>query len=181
MTELQGGSYKAFNTIYELYSRRVYAYALQAVKSRHTAEEIVQDVFVNLWKYHERINPDKKLDTLIFTIARRYRINAFRALVNSPVFEDYVEYQNALPHEDASRIEYDEFLRDVHMALLRLPESARRVVYMSRIRSMSNSEISTELNISEKTVRNLLSSGLKLLRSELGKLISIIILIYIMQ
>ena len=43
--ELRKGSYQAFDTIYRMYSKRLYAYSLQLTKSPEASEEIVQEVF----------------------------------------------------------------------------------------------------------------------------------------
>lgn len=117
MLDLSKGSLKAFDRIYELYARKLYAYCFQCTQSRQITEEIVQDVFVNLWRYHADIDPQRSLSTLLFTIARRYRINAFRSIVNSPVYEDYLDYRDTIASESHPGIEYTEFLADIHTAL----------------------------------------------------------------
>ena len=43
---LKNGSYKAFERIYQMYAKRLFAYSLQFTKSQEESEEIVQDVFM---------------------------------------------------------------------------------------------------------------------------------------
>jgi len=169
MWEMRRGSIKAFNTIYELYSKPVFHYCLRLSKSRVSAEELVQDVFVNLWQYHEKINPSLSLSNLVFMIARRYAANLFRLTVNSPVFEDYVDYYNSIGCEDNSKLEYDQFLAHIRRAVSNLPESQRNIVELSRFEGLSNNEVAARLGISEKTVRNQLSIALSKLREKIRK------------
>lgn len=178
MLELKNGSLKAFDRIYDLYARRLYAYCYRCTRSRQDSEEIVQDVFVNLWRYHTEIDPSRSLSTLLFTIARRYRINAFRSLVNSPVYEDYLDYRDAIASDSQAGIEYTEFVADIHKALRKLPDRQRRIIILSKFKNMNHSEIGHKLNISEKTVRNLLSTGLKTLRNELKHILPHIIILW---
>lgn len=47
--QLRKGSMKAFDEIYELYARRLFAFCLKYTKSKENAEEIMEDTFVWLW------------------------------------------------------------------------------------------------------------------------------------
>ena len=168
MTDLKAGSVKALNAIYDRYARRLYAFIIPWVKSSQDTEEIVQDVFVNLWKYHKDIDPSRSLEALLFTIAQRYRINAVRSLTASPVYEDFLEYSNKLKSEDSDKLEYDDFLEQLKKAINSLTPSQKEIVKMSKFDNLSNGEIAEKLGISEKTVRNTLSAGLKTLRTLLS-------------
>ncbi len=166
--ELKNGSTKAFDTIYHRYVKRIYAFCYPYLKSRQVTEEVVQDVFLNLWRYHERIDPERELSTLLYTVARRYRINAMRTVINEPVYEDYVAYQNDLRHDDHCPLEYDDLRRRVLMLAAKLPQTQRKVFMLSRFKNQNVNEISRELNLSEKTVHNQLSLALKAMRSALN-------------
>lgn len=172
--ELKNGSTKALELIYHMYVRRVYAYCFPYIKSRQITEEVVQDVFLNLWRYHERIDPERELSTLIYTVAKRYRINAMRNVINEPTYEDYVVYQNDLHHEDASMLEYDDLRQRILTLASKLPKTQRKVFMLSRFNNKDVKEISRELNLSEKTVHNQLSLALKKLRQGLEVLTVVI-------
>lgn len=176
---LRDGSAKAFDMIYHRYVRRLYAYCYPYLKSRQVTEEVVQDVFVNLWRYRDRIDPQRELGVLLYTIARRYRINALRAVINEPVYEDYVAYQNDLRHEDHCALEYDDLRRLVLAEAARLPLTQRRVFMLSRFNHKNVDEIARELNLSEKTVHNQLSLALKSLRRIIGATQSVVTFICI--
>ncbi len=168
---IKGGSVRAFNIIYELYARKLLNYINVATPTPEDAEEIVQDIFVSLWNQRDSIDSDKGLSTLLFSMAYRRRIDAFRKSVKAPIYEDYLEYQNQLAADDTNITNYQEFLSDFKRALNRIPSKQRQMIVLSRIKGLSNQEIADRTNISEKTARNGLSTGLKLLKDELSAII----------
>lgn len=172
ISELKKGSRKAFDSIYKMYSKRLYAYCLQYAKSAEDAEEIVQDVFVRLWTNRENIRQEETLRSLLFIMSKNYLINAYRSAVNSPVYEDYVNCMESVCVNDTHRqTEYDEFVGQLKTVLRKLPATQQQVITLSRIDQLSNKEIATELSLSEQTVKNQLSLGLKTLREELKKIL----------
>lgn len=180
--ELKSGSRKAFDAIYRMYARRLLGYSLQLTKTIEDAEEIVQDVFVQLWVNRESIRQEETLRSLLFIMAKHHLINAYRAQVNNLVFEEYVAHQEELVATDsaAGHMEYTEFLTQLKKALKSLPPTQQKVIELSRLHGLSNKDIATRLNLSEQTVRNQLSLGLKTLRSLLDKtLIGFWLLLYI--
>ncbi|MGN0281229.1 MAG: RNA polymerase sigma factor [Prevotella sp.] len=167
--DLKLGSVKAFNEIYELYARRLYGFCLKYAKSRDTVDEIVSDTFVWIWNNRENIRQDETLQSIIFIKARHLLINAYRKILHSPTYEDYMDY---LDHKEAGdnadgQIEYDEFVSQVNAMLDKLPKAQREIIRLSKMEMMSNKEIATRLNYSEQTVKNQLSLGLKELKKML--------------
>ena len=165
--DLRNGSIKAFNAIYELYARRLYAFCLKYTKSRENAEEIVEDTFVWLWNYRESIKEEEEsLKSLLFIKTRHLLINAYRKVMNSPIYEDYMDYldHQGTAHAADSPIEYDEFIRQVNDCISQLPAAQQQIIQLSKFEQMGNKEIAEQLNYSEQTVKNQLSLGLKQLR-----------------
>ena len=172
IAELKRGSKDAFDRIYKLYVGRLLAFCVHYTISREVAEEIVQDVFVALWNSRETIRQEETLHSLLFTISKHRVINAYRSTLNSPVYEDYVDYQNELTAgEDSDRVEYEQYVKIVKDAIRRLPSTQQRVITLSRFSQLSNKEIAERLSLSEQTVKNQLSVGLKTLRELLAKVL----------
>ena len=117
--ELKRGSQKAFDDIYAMYSKRLFAYCLQYTKSVEDAEDIVQDVFVKLWINRENIRQEVTLRSLLFIMSKYSLINAYRSRVNSLLYEDYVAtYMGAASENDMnSQLEYDDFVHHVKKIL----------------------------------------------------------------
>lgn len=168
--QLKQGSHKAFDKIYQMYAKRLYAYSLQFTKYPEESEEIVQDVFVKLWMNREKIRQENTLRSLLFIMAKYHIINAFRSRVNQPVYEEYINYREEMSDNNICRhLEYQEFVAKFKKAIQTLPVTQQKVIILSRMKQFSNKEIAEKLALSEQTVKNALSVGLKKLKKELGK------------
>lgn len=167
--ELKNSSTLALDEIFALYFKRLYAYCYRFTKSKEDSEEIVQDVFLRLWNIRETIQQEDTLESLLFIISKNYLINAFHKNIHSVTFENYIDYQEQFVVEDTQRLEYEDFLQQLKHAMSKLPKTQRRVIELSRFEQKTNKEIAAQLSLSEQTVKNQLSLGLKSLRSLLGE------------
>lgn len=166
---LKEGSVKAFDRLYALYAKQLYAYCLEYTKSTEDTEEIVQDVFISLWNKRELIKQTETLRPLLFVMAKHKLINAYRTRINQPVYEDYINYANTLGAKDQDdRLEYEDFLKSFQKALSSLPVTQQEVIRLSRLEQLSNKVIAQQLSLSEQTVKNQLSLGLKRLKELLA-------------
>ena len=175
---LRHGDVAAFTAIYRLYFRRLYVYCLQFTKSANDAEDIVQEVFTKLWTNRDSISSDDSVRALLFVMARNSLISAYRKTINAPAYADYIDYCNTIGHEDVSRLEYEEFVAKVKLCIGTLPNAQRQVVSMSKLDQLTNKEIADKLGINEQSVKNHLSLGLKTVRAQLSKLITLLLLIF---
>lgn len=163
--ELKNDSSRALEGIYNLYADRLYAFCLRYSKSREDSEELVEDVFVWLWNHRHQIRQEDTLKSILFIRMRHFLINAYRARVNAPVYEDYLNYQNQLTEGDVKmQVEYDEFVERLEAQLKKLPLNQQRVIRLAKFEGLKNHETAERLGLSEQTVKNLLSLGLKAMR-----------------
>lgn len=176
---LRQGSQWAFEAMFIKYSKELFVYSLQFTKSSEKAEEIVHDVFLRLWLNRDKLKDVDSLHPLLFQMSRNHLINAFRANVNSPVFEEYVEHLDYRRAESHSPLEYEEFVGQLHRCLDKLPRQQRIIVVKSKLEELSPSEIAEQLGISVQTVRNQLSQGLKEIRRLLSVCLMFLMLLFI--
>jgi RNA polymerase sigma-70 factor (ECF subfamily) len=180
ISQLKRGSSKAFDSIYRMYAKRLYAYCLQFTKSPEDSEEIVQDVFVKLWTNREQIKQEDTLRSLLFIMTKHHIINAFRSRINQPAYEEYISCKETESVNDAGQqMEYQDFVVRFKKAIQTLPATQKKVIILSKIKELSNKEIAEKLALSEQTVKNSLSVGLKDLKAAIGKLHFPYILIFI--
>jgi RNA polymerase sigma-70 factor (ECF subfamily) len=167
---LKNGSYKAFDALYERYAKRLYGYCLQLTKSPEDSEEIVQDVFLKLWNNRLKIRQEETLRSLLFLMIKHQVINLFRAKINQPVYEEYTACKEQVSVGGGAQrhLEYLDFVERFKKEVNNLPDTQREVVRLSKVEQLSNQEIAVRLSLSEQTVKNQLSLGLKILKSKLG-------------
>lgn len=166
--QLKQGSYQAFDKLYAQYSPHLFSFCFSYTKSKSDASSIVQDTFIRLWKIRGAIRDVDSLRPLLFTIAKSYLINAYNKRVNSDLYADFVCYSNTpdLTFAD-SNLSYCEFVEMIKCMLKKYPATQQRVIILSKLHGLSIKEISACLNLSNQTVKNQLSLGMKRLKQEL--------------
>ena len=156
--ELRNGSYQAFTQIYEAYADRLYSFVLKQLKNRSLTQDIVQDTFLRLWDNRNQLNSFGNLQ-------------AFRKQVNELQFEDFMEYceNQATDVSPEDILLYDEFLQQLQQSKKVLSQREHEIYELSREKHIPIKQIAEQLDLSEQTVKNYLTSALKILRSEMMK------------
>ena len=158
----------SFEQVYGEYWSKLYIYAFNVLHEREICEDIVQEIFIDLWK--------KRNDVLIFDLdsylyqSVKYQIfNHFR---KSKYKKQLLEKFNRI--DKLCRIdelyEKKELKSHIKNAISKLPDQRRLIFQMSRYEELSNKEISKNLNISSQTVKNQISASLKFIRKSLKNL-----------
>jgi len=161
----------AFAEVYERYWYRVFALAYRKLKSRETAEELVQELFVTLW--HKRTQQTiTQLDHYLL-VAINHRVLSY--IRTHRVRTHYATYCRSLLTETTHETEEALAASDLSTAFLRsvelLPEKSKEVFRLSRLEHQSVEEIATHLGVTAKTVEYHLTKSLKLLRVYLREFI----------
>ena len=157
----------AFAELYERYWYRVFAVAYRKLKSRETAEELVQDLFAALW--HKRAeHAIQHLEHYLLAAINRRVIGHLRAHQVRTAYADYCRYyQQETTDETEQSLAAADLSEAFAKALLCLPEQSREIFRLSRLEHFSVPEISLRLNLSSKAVEYHLTKSLKLLRDYL--------------
>lgn len=181
IVQLRDGSQRAFEAIYERYFHRLYAFSVSFTKSHEDTEEIVEDVFVRLWQARATLHEEQGLHALLFTMSRRLLINAYRARINSPVFEDYVEFKANQGYEQADLLAYDDFVKRLNREINRLPATQGSVIRLAKFDGLKNKEIAGRLGLSEQTVKNQLSLAVKALRERMKDVAPWLLMLFLLK
>ncbi|SFH51751.1 RNA polymerase sigma factor [Pedobacter insulae] len=166
---IRKGDRIAFTEIYDRYWTVLYLHARKMLRNDQEAEDIVQELFTQLWKKAAEINYTVKLSSYLY---RSVRNRILDHITHQKVVQDY---QRSLVEFLGSRASSpDELLVEKELAFLieqeiqALPEKMREVFVLSRKQHLSYKEIGDQLGISEHTVRNQVSNALSILRTKLG-------------
>jgi RNA polymerase sigma-70 factor, ECF subfamily len=158
----------ALGTIYDRYARLVYAVALRIAGDRETAEEVVQDVFQNVWQAAGSFQPGVgSFVAWLLGIARHRAIDVTRskrerARAREQTLDDFrpAGDELSLEHEVGQRL-----LRDVVRAALEaLPANQRQAIELAYYGGLTRAEIAARLNEPLGTVKTRLRLGLLKLR-----------------
>jgi RNA polymerase sigma-70 factor, ECF subfamily len=164
----------ALSTLYDRYARIIYAIAFRSLRSAEESEEVVLDVFAQVWRIADRYAPRKsRADTWIFMLARSRVLDRLRKLQSrkpsSGEVLDIAEIQ--VPSSGVDPIDaavVSERREQVRSVLGQLPNEQRLVLELAYYKGLSHSEIAQTTGISLGTVKTRIRLGLNKLRSALG-------------
>ncbi|MDF7815677.1 RNA polymerase sigma-70 factor [Hymenobacter sp. YC55] len=164
---LRADQEQAFTEIYKRYCYRLFTVAYRKLKSSEVAEELVQDLFADLWIRRSSIQI-QHLESYLFTAIRYRIINYIKA---QQIKTGYESYCRLSANETDTDTEKSLALNDLSEALLasmrKLPEKSREIFQLSRLEHYTVPEISVRVKLSEKSVEYHLTKSLKLLRTYL--------------
>ena len=141
------------------------------IKSEPDAEELTEDLFVNLWINRHSIDTSKSFNSYLHTIARNAAINFLK---HKYVCDAYLNHNQETGYSSTS--EEDLIAKELEMLIDELvggmPEQRRMIYTLSRNEGLSNAEIAERLNTTKRNVESQLSLALK----EIRKVISCFLL-----
>lgn len=171
----------AFEKLFRKYYTSLVLFALKFTGNREDAEEITQQLFVNVW--------DKRKDIVFKTSVKAYlfssiRNNCLDYLKHKKIKQNYAEkiireYQKEnFPRFDLYTSK--ETINRINNAIESLPDQRKRVFKMNRFEGYKYKEIANKLDITEKTVENHIGTALKQLRELLGDLIPVLFPLFLL-
>ena len=159
----------AMAELYDKYGGLLYSVILRAVTNPATAEDLVQETFLRIWNRIHTFDTDKgRLEGWIVTIARNRAIDYLRSLRSQPG-ESFTTLED-LEHSGlfvTRETEADRLTRRkaVGVALDRLNEEQRAVLELTHFQGLTQTEIAERMHKPLGTVKSLVRSALKLLRT----------------
>ncbi len=167
MDRLRAGDDLALKVIYKKYWNQLYTSAFNMLQDQQACEDIIQELFINLWNKREQIEIKASLKSYLFASVR-YEV--YRQVRHGSVREDIFEnIQDRLQTpSEYGNIEHRELLSYINSIVNNLSEKCKVVYKLSREEQLSHKEIASKLHISPKTVENHLNKALRQLRISLG-------------
>lgn len=156
LSHIAQGDEKAFRELVHLYTPLLAPYILKLVKSREKTQEIVQDIFMQMWITRESLGKVENFRRYLFVASRNYTLNAIRGMLREEKrrlkwLQDQSHLEEAPPDAD-----YSPYISLVEEAVMRLPEQQRKVWVLCRQNGKKYNEVAAELNISRETVKKYL-------------------------
>ncbi|MGV8134924.1 MAG: RNA polymerase sigma factor [Mangrovibacterium sp.] len=170
LKELKKGDHAAFERVFEHYSKQLYLFSFSYLKSKDTAEDIVQEVFLKIWNNRASIKTDTSFQSYLFTIALNAVRQHFNKLsgLNEIKHDILISFSNQKQEFD-NRDDYQALLDRLDTLIGQMPEKRRVVFIKKKIEGKSMKEISEELDIAVKTVEFHISEAMRFLKGEFEK------------
>ncbi len=168
LARLRGGDHGAFNEIFRQWYEPVVRSANRVLHDPGVAEELAQDVFLELWRRRDALAADSSVAGYLMQAVRNRALNHLRHLAVQKKSVVYVEAL-AEPAEHADvEVQRSEVAQTITDAIAELPPRTREVFVMSRERGLRYSEIAEQLGVSVKAVEANMSRALRMLRERLA-------------
>jgi RNA polymerase sigma-70 factor (ECF subfamily) len=172
--ELKKGDEGAFAYLMDTYHKKLCVYAKSLCRDVYLAEDIVQNVFENIWKQREKLKEMYSVKSYLYKSAYNEFINQYRKKSSLLEIEKkYVDSLNIVLEEDSS--ELNRLITLVKQAIEELPPKCKEVFIMGKREGLTYIEIAEHLNISFRTVENQMSKAFTIIRKKVGEKMDVIL------
>ena len=171
--QIVNGDHGALGALYDLHGRTVYTLALRIVGDPAEAEEVVQDVFVQVWRGAVRYDQGRAtVAGWLLMMARSRAIDRVRARQSRPIGDGSGEVTIARLADAAAgpeaRVISGQAIERLKAALQELPKSMRAAIELAYYEGLTQSAIAERLGEPLGTVKTRMRTALQKLRSTLG-------------
>lgn len=171
---LKGGDALAYTIIYNKYFDILYIHAYQKIRDKEEAEDILHELFAQLWNKRETLQIDSNLSGYLYTAVRNKVLDliAHQQVENKYInsLQGYLDTGYCITDH---RIRERQLAQFIESGISSLPSKMREVFDLSRKHKLTHKEIALRLNLSEETVKKQIKNALKLLRVKLGTMLFI--------
>lgn len=175
---IKQGDIKSFELLFNTHCSNMLQYATTMLKDSDDAEDIVQQVFVQLWAKREAVVVETSIKSYLYRAVHNSCLNKIKQqVVRSGYANDYQHIGNTATASVAQLLENKELAVEIQKALDELPEQCKRIFAMSRFEQLKYQQIADALGINVKAVEHQMGKALKHLRNKLKHLVPIVVLL----
>ncbi len=171
--KIKSGDTASFKALFDKFSTSLLNFTLTLVKDTQSAENIVQSVFVNIWKNRSNLDPEQNIKSYLYKAVKNQGIQHIRNQKLNFELEEAASMDLKLPGPDQT-LQEKELEKAVNEAVNELPEGCRAVFTLNRFEGFSYRETADILGISVNTVKTQMNRAFKYLRSRLSVFLTLI-------
>ena len=169
---LANGDEFAFTEIYNYYWKNLFSVASLKLNNPSEAEELVQDIFLDLWKRRKELQITSSLNAYLAAAVKYKIINILAKRNHHLSYSNHAEKNsNNTDLSTEQWLSFQELQGRLGKLVIALPQKCRLVFQLSRDAGLSQKAIASELGIAEKTVESHLSKAIQTLRLGLKSLL----------
>ncbi|MEQ8925407.1 MAG: RNA polymerase sigma-70 factor [Fulvivirga sp.] len=166
---LLNGDEGALKMLYEHYKKRIFRFCVRHGQTEDDAKDVLQEVIIRIWTQRSEIDPDRNLESYIFSIAKNVIVDKYRELVKRKVATEYQIYLMTPENDTEAKVYLNELKVEIEKTFDAMPEMRKLVFQLSRFKGYSNKEIAQEMGISIRTVESHISKALQAFKNNLGE------------
>ncbi len=163
---LAKGDEQAFEAIYRHYTRRLFPYVQKLLKTPELSEELIQDIFVQIWMNRHVFAHVEYPASYLFSIANRQALKYLKKVASDArILKKIMDGSEPYSNETEEQIILRESVEAINLAVAQLPDQRRLIWELSRNEGLSHDQIAERLSISKNTVKNQMVQALKHVRN----------------
>ena len=146
MQEIKADNMFAFDVLYKKYCKKVYKFGYSILKSQEESENLMQDVFLNLWENRNNVKKDSSIKSYVFTITYNSAISIIRKKTRESEFVEYLKSLQEINEEPVNlELEYNELTNKLDEIIKELPQRQKVVYLLHRVEGLKYNEIAERL------------------------------------
>lgn len=175
LNHLKKGNLKEFEALFRFYYPILCNYSIRFVKDTSQAEEIVQDLFCQIWENRKKLKIHSSFKSYLY---KATYLNSLQYLRKKGIESKYEEYYKRKSDNTTlnNSLEEAEIQTIIQSTLTNLPERCSKIFKMNRFEGLKYKEIADKLSISVKTVEANMGKALKAFRQNLKDYVGTIVL-----
>ncbi|MCT3942485.1 sigma-70 family RNA polymerase sigma factor [Elizabethkingia anophelis] len=157
-----------FKKIYLEYNNQVYFFVKKYISNIEDAGDVVQEIFVHLWKHSSSLQNSQNIESIIFKTAKQEVSNFYRKNKMLFTFSDESLIKDEADSEKIDEELKEEQIKKIQNLLEKLPEKSRTFFNKNKIEKISYSQIAKENNISKSAVEKQVNKAIQFIKANLN-------------
>lgn len=165
---MKGGKEAAFEALYKKYIGDLLAYGDKMGLDSEVLKDLIQDLFVEIWRSKERLSDTDSIKFYLFK-ALRYKIirHHQRALSAIPIPGDWAEQEESVEARMLNAEQNGMTAKQLQLAIAKLPKRQQEIIHLRFFQGFSNREIASLMNLQYQSASNLIQRSLQSIRQYL--------------
>ncbi|OOG69819.1 hypothetical protein B0E44_11720 [Flavobacterium sp. A45] len=180
INRLRNGDKQALTELYNEFWQLLFVSSYNVIKDKELCEDIIQDIFMNIWNNREKLEINISLKGYLYACARYQVFNQFKKNKNKVHVEFLDDLDKRFQHSTPeTQMMHEELVQQISSIIETLPEKCQLVYKLSRDEQLSHKEIAARLDISTKTVENHITKALQVIRLSMGSTASMAMVLWL--
>ena len=169
----------AFKIVYQHYYKSLCFFAHSYLKDDAPVEDIVQDVFTQLWENAPQLKDASKLQAYLYMMVRNRCLNQIRSVAHIQSYRESEACFENWQSDESLRLIKAEVYREIMLSIEKLPERAKEVFKLCYLTQLREFEVAERLGISVNSVKTHKKRAKVLLKKELRHLFALILILHL--